>query len=62
MTALMPVGRRADDREPLLGGAQAGLREVLRRAPGAEPGVVGRIEEKGGSLVRMTTWPEKMIS
>ena len=45
-----PGGRRADDRHAFLGGAEAGLGQVLRRAPGTEPGVVGRVEDEVGPV------------
>jgi hypothetical protein len=45
-------GGRADDRQPFLQRAEAGLRQMLDRPPGAEPGVVGGIEEEGGAEER----------
>ena len=55
--------RRAHDRQPFLDRAQPRLREMLRRAPAAEPGVVRRIEDEvAGGARGSTTWPEKMIS
>jgi hypothetical protein len=37
----------AQHRQPLLQRPQPRLREMLRRAPAPEPGIVGRIEEEG---------------
>ena len=37
-------------RQALLGGAKPRLGEVLRRAPAAEPGVVGRVEDEVGAV------------
>ena len=45
------AGRRgADHRQPLLDRAQPRLGEMLRRAPGAEPGVVGGVEDEVGPV------------
>src|SRR6185369_4074443 len=43
--------RGADHRQALLGGTKARLREMLRRAPAAEPGVVRRVEDEGRAVL-----------
>jgi hypothetical protein len=42
---------RADDGEAFLDRTEARLRQVLRRAPAAEPGVVGGVEDEVGAVV-----------
>src|SRR3982751_1792791 len=51
ITALIPVGGGGGEgRQPLLGRPKPRLGEMLRRAPGAEPGVVGRVEDERGPV------------
>ena len=45
-----PGGGRAQHRQPFLDRAQPRLRQMLRRAPGAEPAVVGGIEDVVGPV------------
>ena len=62
ITALIPVGVERMTGNSLLGRAKPRLGEMLRRTPGAEPGVVRRVEDEVGRLRWSTTSPEKMIS
>src|SRR5437763_16707123 len=45
-----PGRSRTNDWQALLGGAESGLGQVLRRAPASKPGVVRRVEDKGGAV------------
>jgi hypothetical protein len=59
MTALIPVGVERITGRPLLDRAQPRLRQMLRRAPTAEPGIVRGVEDEIGAVGAVGHLPRK---